>query len=149
MTHYPTSPLIRFLGDGERAVLEEDYYFVCSVGKKNYQCIIKKGLIFDGASIPRFCWRIIGHPWMMPMLACALPHDILYASEAFKQSDCDWIFICLQQYVGINWFKRNIVWSAVRSFGWLVWRKHTKKSIDDAKSYLLIVEVEDNGKSNS
>ena len=42
----------------------------------------------------------------------------------------------------INWVKRNLVYSAVRMGGGFVWRKHTKKSIENAKAYIRIVEIE-------
>jgi hypothetical protein len=140
MIRFPHSPKISFIADG-KAVLEEDFYFDVTVKGKKYQIVIKSGLIFDGASIPRACWRVAGHPYQYPLLACALPHDILYATELFKQSECDWIFLLLMQLVGIGWLKRNVVYSAVRCFGWIVWKKHTDKSIEDAKAYIRITEV--------
>lgn len=142
MVHFPHSPLIRLINDGQ-AILEEDFLFKIKVKEKNYEVLIKAGFVFDGASIPRFCWRIIGHPFQMPLLVCATPHDILYASESFTQSECDWIFIELMQLVKINWIKRNLVWSAVRCGGYFVWKSHTEKSIDNAKSYIRIVEIEE------
>jgi hypothetical protein len=104
--------------------------------------VIKKGFIFDGVSIPRICWRVVGHPFETPLLLAALPHDILYATETFTQSECDWIFIELMEELKINWVKRNLVYSAVRMGGGFVWRKHTKKSIENAKAYIRIVEIE-------
>ena len=137
MVNFPKSPLVRHITN-TRCVLEEDFSFTVKVNGKHYHIEIQQGFIFDGASIPRIAWRVVGHPYQMPLLVCALPHDILYASEFFKKEECDWIFLELMKSVGINWIKRNTIWSAVKLFGGLVWLKHTKYSINKAKSYMTV-----------
>lgn len=141
MVKFPHSPLVRHITD-EKCILEEDFLFEVKINSINYKILIKKGLTFDGASIPRIAWRVIGHPFSMPLLVSALPHDGIYVSELFPQKDCDWIFLCLMQKVGINWVKRNTIYSAVRLFGWSVWRKHTKSSIKHGKEFVEIYHGE-------
>lgn len=137
MVNFPKSPLIRHITTS-KCILEEDFVFTVKVRGKFYHIEIKTGFIFDGASIPRIAWRVVGHPWQMPLLVCALPHDVLYASEYFTQAECDWIFLELMKAVGINWVKRNTIWLAVKSFGGFVWMKHTRYSINKAKSYMIV-----------
>jgi hypothetical protein len=42
------------------------------------------------------------------------------------------------KHVGISWVKRNLIWSGVRTGGWVVFMKHTKYSINKAKSYMTV-----------
>jgi len=137
MVNFPKPPLVRHITTS-KCVLEEDFSCTVKVKGVYYHIEIRQGFIFDGASIPRIAWRVVGHPYQMPLLVCALLHDILYASEFFTQSECDWIFLELMDKVGINWFKRNTIWSAVKLFGGFVWLKHTKYSINKAKSYMTV-----------
>jgi len=49
---------------------------------------VKKGFRYDGASIPRIGWSIIGaHPGGV-MHGSALPHDALYLTRGGKRSVC-------------------------------------------------------------
>jgi hypothetical protein len=137
MVNFPKPPLVRHITTS-KCILEEDFSFTVKVKDKYYHIEIKQGFIFDGASIPRIAWRVMEHPFQMPLLVCALPHDILYASELFTQSECDWIFLELMQMSKIGWIKRNLVYTAVRAGGWCVWMKHTKYSINKAKSYMTV-----------
>jgi hypothetical protein len=141
-TYFPEGIEIKILGK-DVCVLEDDFYFDVIVKGKKHTILIKKGFSFDGASIPRFFWRTIGHPLQYPIVICALPHDGIYAAELFERGECDWIFLTLLQKVKVNWFKRNIIWLAVRGGGYFVFKKHTKESITEAKKYVSIVEPTD------
>lgn len=117
----------------DKWVVEEDY-FIFHRGK----CIkIKKGFTTDGASIPNtpmIRW-LIGHPFSMPLLPCAIGHDGLYAGELLPRKECDWLFLELMKRAKIGWLKRNAVWSAVRLGGAVVWARHTVDSILKAREY--------------
>jgi len=54
--------------------LEEDLGYVY----KKYLIIMKKGVEVDGASIPRFLWRLLGHPFEGANAWYSLPHDYIY-----------------------------------------------------------------------
>ncbi|MDA3925200.1 MAG: DUF1353 domain-containing protein [Kiritimatiellae bacterium] len=106
--------------------------------------LIRRGFPTDGASIPRFTWRLIGHPFQLPLLAYALPHDADYGAELFPKTECDWRFLTNQQTDGhICWAKRNAIWSAVHTCGGSVWNKHTDESIADARTYCRVVGEEE------
>jgi hypothetical protein len=100
---------------------------------------IKAGMRTDGASIPRIAWRLIGHPFQVPLLGPALGHDALYAAELVSQEEADRWFLEAMRKVGIGWIKRNTIWVAVRAGGWLVWRKHTARSIYEARKYASLL----------
>ncbi len=95
---------------------------------------IHEGFIFDGASIPRAFWRLIGHPMQPRTLVAALMHDYLYATEFLERKTADWIFLEMLQKSGVGWIKRNLMWGAVDLFGGSVWRSHTLKSVLDARA---------------
>lgn len=128
MTYFPAQPIIEGQNSGMWRLMD-DY----CVDLHGWALIINRGFEFDGASIPRICWRMVGHPMQLPMLAAAITHDALYASEIVAREIADRIFRDLMQELGIGWAKRNAVYFAVRSFGGLVWRNHTQQSVDEAR----------------
>lgn len=106
--------------------------------------LILRGFKTDGISIPRVAWSVIGNPFSMPMLAYALPHDGEYAAELVPQKEADGRFLQGMSEDGrIGWVKRNAVWTAVRSFGWSVWRKHDEASIAESRNYCRLVDEKD------
>lgn len=102
-----------------------------------------KGYQTDGASIPRIAWTLIGSPMDVPLLGPALCHDGLYSSQLTPDhSTADWKLLQYMQMTGqINWVKRNAVWSAVRSFGWVVWNRHTLESIVASRQLCYLLPV--------
>ena len=102
--------------------------------------VVRKGLVTDGASIPRFFWRLIGHPFSLWLLPHALAHDALYAGELMSRKDCDRYLLLSMELAGVSWWRRNAVWSAVRLGGWAVWRKHTEASIEQARNKAMVID---------
>lgn len=71
------APIIRHpIADlGEKySVLQEDW----TVEVNGYRFTVPAGTSTDGASIPRFLWRVCGHPLESPRLYAALLHDWIY-----------------------------------------------------------------------
>lgn len=110
--------------------------------------LLRRGLVTDGASIPRLAWRVIGHPFSKDLLPHALGHDGLYAAELMPRSDGDDWFLTSMALadsnfeLGVSWTKRNAVWSAVRCGGSFVWDRHTDASIADARRYVTLLDAE-------
>ena len=101
---------------------------------------IKAGFVTDGASIPQIAWTLIGSPMDRPLLGPALIHDALYAAELTPDhSTADWMFLQYMQMAGIGWVKRNLVWSAVRTWGLTVWNSHTSSSIAASRAKCSLV----------
>ena len=48
---------------------------------------IPKGYCYDGASVPRFFWRVIGSPTDNSFLIAALVHDILCENHHYVMND--------------------------------------------------------------
>jgi len=95
---------------------------------------ILPGFVWDGASIPRFFWRLVGAPRNGKYLPAALLHDALYAAELFPRAKCDAAFLEFMAQLGVPWWRRNTMWLAVRWFGGAVWQQHTAKSISEARA---------------
>jgi len=135
---YPDEPALDLI-DVDNDIWElRDNWLSQMVSQK---CVlIKKGMTTDGASIPRYCWSIIGHPlsgWILPH---ALAHDALYSAELLSRKECDEFLLLSMKQAGVSWLRRNTVWSAVRMFGGSVWSKHTSDSVYDSRKHCQILD---------
>ncbi|MDD5698499.1 MAG: DUF1353 domain-containing protein [Victivallaceae bacterium] len=102
--------------------------------------LIRKGFVFDGASIPRFFWRTVGHPLDHEFIRAVLLHDGVYAAELLPRKDGDWAFLeFMRYYDDIGWIKRNAMYEAVHCFGGSVWANHTPESISNAREYVSFI----------
>lgn len=87
--------------------------------------IVPKGFITDGASIPQIFWNILS-PWGNYAKAAVL-HDWLYAKQDMTKLECDNIFLEAMEALGVNWFKRNLMFTMVRWFAGPAWLEHQKR----------------------
>ena len=94
---------------------------------------------FDGASIPQALWSVIGSPMTGGYQRAGCLHDALYASEYFERETCDKLFLEAMESDGVSWIKRNLMYNAVRAFGWTVWKKHDKTEVKEYKKYVTVV----------
>lgn len=118
-------------------MLLSDVWYLFPDGRILY---IKKGFIFDGASVPRVAWRVIGHPLDHEFIRSALPHDALFAAQLLPKEQADDVFAGVMIDVdNIGWFKRNTMYSSVKVGGGSAWRSHTPKSIANARNYVQII----------
>lgn len=95
----------------------------------DWNCI-PAGFITDGASIPRFLWRVIGHPFESDYIEVYVMHDYDYATGRILRADADSKMRDGLAANGMGWLKRNLVYAGVRLFG----RSHynnAKKEVED------------------
>lgn len=86
--------------------------------------IVNENEITDGASIPKIFHSIIG-PFGL-YFHSALIHDSLYKKSNkynFTRKECDDLFDEGMKVSGVPFITRKIIYSAVRSFGWLPYKK--------------------------
>lgn len=127
----------RCLRKRREVVLLEDVIYTLPDGR---QLLIRKGFIFDGGSIDRFFWRIIGHPLDHEFIRAVLLHDIFYASEIVSRAEADeHLRGFMKDYDSISLVKRNTMYYAVRAGGGFVWDKHTPESIAKAREYVTFI----------
>lgn len=112
-----TAPLIRLPLLGENvSVLMEDW----SVAVRGHEFVIQHGTITDGASIPRFLWRVCGCPHEAPRVYAALLHDWLYANGAamgITRAEADECYYALLRHFGVGAFRAGIEFYALRVCG--------------------------------
>ena len=97
-------PVLRARPDGKWEVAEPYYE-------------VPAGFVTDGASIPRFLWRLCGHPMESPRIAAAVVHDWHYTTGDIPRADADALFRELLLEAGVAWHRAIIYWLAVRTFG--------------------------------
>ena len=90
-----------------------------------YEFDIPKGYCFDGASIPRFFWRVIGSPTNNSFLIAALVHDVLCENHQYVMNDVEFsteVFNALLESSKVSKFKRYLMKHSVNLFqrfcGW-------------------------------
>ena len=135
-----TAPIIRLpistMGEKD-AVLMENWHVDDVEG---FRFVVPAGTRTDGASIPRFLWRLCGHPLMAPRVYAALLHDWLYdrgepvdPSDActwpcdLTRKECDSCYYALLRHFGVSWWAAIIEYYALRLFGRGHYRKETAK----------------------
>ena len=89
---------------------------------------IPQGFTTDGASIPRFLWRLCGHPMEAPRLYLAIVHDWFYSGgcPGVTRSYADAVFRDGQICVGVKKTHAYIEWLALRLCGRSHWKNEKK-----------------------
>ena len=87
---------------------------------------IPVGFKSDGASLPRFFWRLIGHPFDMAYLREAIIHDYLYKYQPCIRKEADRFFFNLLEDNNLG-IKRYFIYWGLRIGGWVAWKKHKRK----------------------
>lgn len=107
----------------------EKYPFICKTElkvelvdkKKNktYKFTIPKGYCYDGASIPRLFWRVIGSNTDNHFLIAALIHDVLCENHNYVDNNryfADKVFERLLYVSGVSSFNRWVMFHSVDNF---------------------------------
>lgn len=98
--------------DGHDVILDEDFSYTRPNGEK---ITVPAGADSDGASTPRFLWRLFppfGNYWR-----AALLHDHLYRHTLTPKAECDRIFLEAMRDCGVNRVKAWIIYQGVHLFG--------------------------------
>jgi len=120
-----TSPLIVKIHtkNPQERELYAPFTYVTNKGDK---ITVPKGFFTNFASVPRGLW------WAMPPLdtygKAAVIHDYLYRTPGlgYTRKEADDILKEACQVLGVSPIKINILYSAVRTFGWRAWNKWRK-----------------------
>ena len=100
------------------------------------QLTVHQGFDFDGASVIRPLWSIVGSPMTDGYQRAACLHDALYASEYFDRDVCDKLFLEAMASDGVGYFKRHAMYLAVRSAGWMVWKNHKPEEVNAYRQFI-------------
>lgn len=91
--------------------LKEPYYFYYEEKVK----AIPKGFEFDGASIPRIFWTIVGTPFDPEYVEAALMHDYML-ENGFGVTASDRFFKVNLEFAKVNKYKLMVMYGAVRLY---------------------------------
>ena len=104
-------------------------------GNKTY--IIPAGFMFDGASIPRIFWSLIGYPLESEFRVAALIHDWCYRTRCVSFMDANKLFLRRLKSQGVSYWKRGLMYSSVVCGGYLTYRGTNKESLEQIKACLI------------
>lgn len=111
--------------------------------RNQFLITIDSGFYWDGASIPRFAWTIVGSPFTGYYTVAALVHDALYGSEIIPRSECDRVFNEIMEDWNVPIVKRQTMYRAVRWFGNGVWSKHTQELVEGIRKHIEFIELKE------
>jgi hypothetical protein len=78
---------------------------------------VPRGFICDGASVPRFFWRFLGHPYDRRHLKPGIRHDYGYAVGKVPRKVLDRLYRSDLKEEGLGLVRRNLEYLGVRVFG--------------------------------
>lgn len=109
-----------FVNRKDLTVILHDYF-----KQKTYKFDIPKGYKWDGATIPRVFWRLIGAKTDPDFLIPSMIHDVLCENHQYVDNDryfADKVFECLLYVSGVSNFSRWLMFHSVDNFqkfcGW-------------------------------
>jgi len=111
--------------------LYSDFEYTCP--KYNVSVYVEAPFIFDGASIPKPLWSIIGSPFLPRYIGPALVHDNLYRYARDKYGKIvnrrlsDKVFAHALKLNEVRRKKRFILYYGLRNLGMFSWRKHRRR----------------------
>jgi hypothetical protein len=125
----PALPPVPISYDRDRRtwLLLSDYSYTY----EGHNLTAKAGYAFDLASVPRPLWWLIA-PNELSIIA-PLFHDLLYEYKGTLPNECvspyrtytrheaDDLFLHLMEVEGVDWWRRNAAYSAVRAAGGIYW----------------------------
>lgn len=79
--------------------------------------IVPAGFVTDGASIPRFLWRLLGHPFQSDYIDVFILHDYRYQTGEIPRSVADDEMLAGLEARGMGYVKRYTIYWGVRLFG--------------------------------
>jgi hypothetical protein len=85
--------------------------------------------VTDFASIPRAGWTLVGHP-AGEYCPAAVIHDYLYLIQIFSREKSDKIFLEGMESLKVAWWKRRLMWRAVRLVAWIRWNQYATRKIN-------------------
>jgi hypothetical protein len=103
-----------FINKKELKVILKDF-----VKNKTYTFTIPKGYCYDGASIPKIFWRVIGSNTDNRFLIPALIHDVMCENHHYVDNDREFsskVFNALLEVSEVNPFKRFLMKNSVDFF---------------------------------
>lgn len=112
-------------------VVSQPYTVEFDLDSSNRTVTVPAGLLTDLVSVPSIARGIVGR--VGPHLEAAIVHDFLYgawedldieADKAHRQF-ADRLMLAGMEAANIGWFKRNLIYGAIRMLGWSAYSSET------------------------
>lgn len=117
-------PIVAY-ADGKGYIVTHNYSYIID----GFEIVIPKGFLFDGASVPRMFWSVIGSPLESDFVLGALLHDYCYWSHVIsKEKADDFLKICLKAD-GVGSLRTNTIYQSVNWFGGCPYKKGENVSL--------------------
>lgn len=123
-----TEPLIvQKLPNGTWKIVKGFRYYIGHEGSEEF-IDIPEGFETDFASTP---WGVRNmFPKDGPWSQAAVVHDMCYQKRLYPRKRCDQIFLEAMTILGVPWWKRRLMYSALRIGGWVSYYKNPKPQED-------------------
>jgi hypothetical protein len=121
--------------DGSDFMLDADYNCYWEEKGKEYRVRVPKGYVTDLSSIPRWARSVI--PVVGRQNGPSVIHDYIYEPlspqvggghqlRGWTKQDADNLFLAAMKAAGVNWYRRNAMYLAVKFGGGRAWRTKNK-----------------------
>ena len=89
---------------------------------------VPAGFSSDGASVPRFFWRVVFPPGDQKALRAAFVHDWIYRThpDGWSREAADMLFLKILIEDGMPKYRAALAWLGVRLFGGPAWKAGKK-----------------------
>jgi len=121
---FESTPEVQYLHGGMRVRLLADFVYHDSTPRR---WIAPKGLVSDGASIPREIWSTIGSPLGGPHFFGALLHDARYRLGDCTKDEADLLLWDACLCGGCTELQARIIAQAVAVAGYSAWNENARK----------------------
>jgi hypothetical protein len=106
---------VEWLEDDPRKMrLLETLYYTDKAGRL---WVALKGSIIDGASIPKFFWRVIGSPFVGKYRRPSVIHDVYCENQVRPHQEVHDVFEEMMEVDDVSDIKRASMYNAVDTFG--------------------------------
>ena len=93
------------------------------------RCEVPAGFVFDGASVPRFFWRVVSTPFQPKVMRAACIHDYLYRNHIVEKDVADEKFKSVLIADGVDKERAETMFTGVRLGGKSAYRNGPKKPL--------------------
>jgi hypothetical protein len=139
MSEFTTSLIVSPLDDGKRwRLVKELTYHIGSADSDNTVTAVC-GFCTDFASVPRLFW------WVIPKWGKygngAVIHDWLYWEQKRTRTEADDILLEAMDVFNVAPWKKQIIYYAVRLFGWIAWMRNAGEKKNDFNRVLQTEQI--------
>ena len=97
--------------------------------------VIPRGFESDGASVPRFFWRLVCPPLDHRAVRAGVAHDFIYRTQppGWTRKEADKMFLAFLIEDGLPPFRARLAYFGVRLGGWVAWNE-SREQLEVAKA---------------